>query len=123
MNKIESLTQKIRDNEFTQKWGGQGWCRRWSDCVMNILEDSQEFELVEAREVEYQPGLWHTFVKAVTNDGESYLFNNNGHESKEFYIGFEDEAPVYLLNSRRDSLLMTIREQNKKYIDKKYKYC
>lgn len=123
MLNIEILSSVIDADKETQKWSEPGWCRRWSDRLMDILEDSLLFYEVEAREIEISSELWHTFVRAETADGEVYIFDNSRSKNRQPYIGPERNAPEYLNDSKRDNLLMTERWLRNEGVDNKQKDC
>jgi len=101
----EDLIEIILKKESIVRWQALGWCRTWSDQVMDMLGGMPDiFTDIEAREVELSPAYWHTFVSAKTKEEGRYFFDVRG------FVGKEDDAPPSLQGSRRDSLLMTERE-------------
>ena len=110
---IISIESYLCKNPDVQRWSESGWCRKWTDATMDVLEQMPDiFVKVEAREVEILEEYWHTFVAAETKDGEVYFFiqswcKNNG------YFGKESDAPICLKGNRIDSLVMAARKIEK----------
>ena len=83
-----------------------GLCRIWTGRVLDLVKglDINELELTaEAREVQVEPGLHHTFVR-ITLGEKSYLWDGIGTGKYGPYFGLEDQAPEHLKNSHLDMI-------------------
>ena len=79
-----------------------GLCRIWTNRVLDLIDQlNEEGVVAEAREVQLEPGLYHTFVR-INFGQESYLWDGVGAGGYEPYFGPEDQAPEHLRNSNLD---------------------
>jgi hypothetical protein len=95
----------IQNHEELELYAKPGLCRVWSGKAREILysymETNHEEGIVEAREVEIEPGLSHTFLKLIVNS-ETYLLDGTGVGNFPHYFGEESKAPSHLKNSQLD---------------------
>ncbi len=75
--------------------------------IMKELIRSEINLVFETVEVEYEYGLWHSFLKIELND-ETYIWDGVGVGKEPPYFGSEQDSPMYLRNYRRDNLLMSV---------------
>jgi hypothetical protein len=104
----ESLVSKILESPDCQEVRQKGWCRRWSRCAYLVLKEwaallDVQLE-IEAREVDVELYLSHTFLRLVLPGEQPYLLDGTGIGSYEPYFGYEAEAPEHLKNSTWDPL-------------------
>lgn len=102
---IESL-EKLRHDfskDITLEKGTKvGNCRVWTDRVLDLVDQLNEQGLIaEAREVQLEPGFYHTFVRLSFGE-ESFLWDGIGAGGYGSYFGPEDQAPDHLRNSDLD---------------------
>lgn len=108
---IDNVIRLIGNSEVLGEWTGHGWCRKWTGLALDLLEEMEGvFDLVEAVEVEIGPRYWHSFALAKTKEGEVYFFDGVGYHNNAPYFGKAVDAPDYLKPYRRDSLLMSKRD-------------
>ncbi len=98
---VSGLTTEDEVNRYAQ----EGHCRLW---VLHAAETlMREFGItkneIEFREVEVSPMFFHTFLKVSIGE-DNYFLDGAGVNGSGSYFGLECEAPVYLQNSRQDSL-------------------
>jgi hypothetical protein len=79
-----------------------GLCRVWTKAAMEYIKSNFPNVLVEAREVDLEPDLQHTFLRMSINGQRPFLADGIGSAKYQPYFGFEDEAPTHLQNSRSD---------------------
>jgi len=100
------LTGKIDEDPAVRENQKPGLCRPWSDAVMDVIEkEARKIPngiAAEARQVQLEPFLWHTFV-LLTIDGVQYV-DSIGTEGYPPYRGLLAEAPEYLQQSAVDPI-------------------
>lgn len=83
----------------------RGFCRIWSgrarDVIRQFISENNYDWRVEAREVQIESCLFHTFLRLICGD-QSYVLDGTGVSDFPEYFGPESEAPRHLLNSSRD---------------------
>ena len=103
---IEKIAEYLSKDPILEKRNKLGLCRMWTDRALNLVEGLrvEEQELVaEAREVQVEQGLFHTFVRIKVGE-KSYLWDGVGTSKHDPYFGPEDQAPEYLKNSNLDMI-------------------
>lgn len=85
-----------------------GMCRLWTaEAIRHTLKFIRDYSLpvtAEAREVNINRSLSHTFLKLMADGDFPFLIDNVGVENFPPYIGYEHEAPPHLHNSHFDIL-------------------
>jgi hypothetical protein len=79
-----------------------GLCRQWTKAALDFFEKIRLNISAEAREVEIEPSLQHTFIRI--RGERAYLCDGTGVLDFPPFFGFEDEAPEHLLNSHPDMI-------------------
>jgi len=101
---INKVIQNFSKDPVLEKRNKPGLCRVWTDRVLDLVEgmeeDKQELS-AEAREVQVEPGLFHTFI-ILRMGNKSYLWDGIGTGKHVPYFGPEEQAPEHLKNSRSD---------------------
>ena len=103
---IEKVIEGFSEDIVLKQRSKLGSCRIWTGRVLDLAEglDTDEQGLTaEAREVQIEPGLRHTFVK-ITFGEKSYLWDGVGVGRHGPYFGLEDQAPEHLKNSHLDMI-------------------
>ena len=99
---LEKLRHDFSEDPILEKRTKPGNCRAWAGRVLNLVDQLNEQGLsAEAREVELEPYLFHTFVR-LNFGQESYLWDGVGAGGYEPYFGPEDQAPEHLRYSNLD---------------------
>lgn len=102
---LEQIAYQLRADERLKGVARLGLCRVWSDKAMVRIEEmTNGMVMIEAREVEMEIGLAHTFIRAVCNGEEPFLYDGTGVSSYPPYFGPESQAPEHLLGSRPDMI-------------------
>jgi hypothetical protein len=83
-----------------------GWCRIWTKEAISVVKKYREetglqFK-IEAREVEIEPFLFHTYLRLLTTT-EAYVCDGTGTASYKPFFGLETEA-AHLLPSTVDPI-------------------
>src|SRR3972149_1691814 len=97
--KLVGIITNINNNPLTIETKKVGLCRISAGAVLDLfdnLENRPEDLTVEAREVDLEHGLSHTFLK-LEFAGETYYWDGVGTTKSEPYLGTEQEAPPHLL--------------------------
>ena len=86
-----------------------GLCRDWSRRAMDAIEEFAEDQGIkvirlEAREVEIESNLDHTFILVELEDDKPFILDGTGLAQHAPYFGYEDEAPQHLRNSHLDMI-------------------
>jgi|SRR3989344_3876128 len=100
------ITNTLTDGE-TRRFSVIGLCRVWSKHALDAIEvyateNDISIAEIEAREVEIEPNLYHTFVFLKLDGDQPFLFDGTGLANKEPYFGYEEDAPDHLQNSHPD---------------------
>ncbi len=105
---ISLLPQHLAQIEKVKAVTRLGMCREWTSCAMTEIENLATNlglkVLCEAREVTISPGLSHTFIKVLVEDERPILCDGVGVGKYPSFIGYEDEAPEHLKNSKSDMI-------------------
>lgn len=111
MKEVGQFLSELAKAEAVQAVAGKGWCREWCLRMANLVDElTQEDMVLEIREVEVEPELWHSFLKILISE-ESWFYDGVGVGNHESYLGTENQAPDHLKNSRIDALLMGVRNR------------
>lgn len=102
----------IEKNDYVKKLGLEkgvkGDCRTWtSEAIKKIKEYARitgENITVEAREVEIEPGLSHTFIRLILPENQPFILDGTGAGKYGPFFGPESDAPEHLRNSLDDML-------------------
>lgn len=108
---INKVVNQLKLDFLCAHYARPGHCRKWSMAALQAIEDIKdklEVEYtIEAREVDIERGLSHTFVKLVfriRNSEYTYLLDGTGVAGFKPYFGRERDAPAHLQNSRSDQI-------------------
>lgn len=77
-------------------------CRMWVKVAMERIKTMSDELSIEAREVDLEPHLQHTFLRITHGEDRPFLIDGIGSAKHPPYFGYEDEAPPHLQNSRSD---------------------
>lgn len=100
------LLEEASKDQFLVDKTRVGLCRLWSEEVLRIVDFLQckGYQISgEAREVELDPGLYHTFLR-INTINEVYLWDGAGSGKHRPYFGLESEAPEHLKDSSLDMI-------------------
>lgn len=102
---LEQTAQQLQIDDKLRGVAGLGLCRIWTNRAMDRIKEliSGTVE-IEAREVEVGIGLTHTFIRAMCDGEEPFLYDGTGVGSHQPYFGPESQAPKHLLNSHPDMI-------------------
>lgn len=102
---LEQVAYQLLADDKLKRVTHLGLCRVWTDKAMRRVEEITNGTVgVEAREVEVEIGLAHTFIRAVCDGEEPFLYDGIGVGSHPPYFGPENQAPKHLLNSHPDMI-------------------
>ena len=100
--KVLAATDSLKEFERT------GFCRAWSGNALRVIKTvagEKQFKLlVEAREVYLEPSFSHTFLRLLADGQEAFIIDSIGTEKFPPFVGFENDAPDHLQNSRHDMI-------------------
>jgi len=97
-----SILKDINGIKNIQEVSRIGLCRVWSKAIMEMVKSSFPQVSVEAREVDLEPNLQHTFLRVTIGNQKPFLIDGVGSAKFSPFFGYEDEAPEHLQNSRAD---------------------
>lgn len=97
-----SIVEDIDNLKNLQEINRIGQCRIWSKAIMGMVKLNYPGAIVEAREVNLEPGLQHTFLRIIIDDQRPFIMDGVGTAKFPPFFGFEDEAPTHLQNSKSD---------------------
>jgi len=101
------INQLLQADRLVRENARKGLCRKWTRFAMEatspLVELSPESIQIEAREVDIEPCLSHTFLRAIIH-GKKFILDGTGASTYDPYSGPEDEAPNHLQNSRSDMI-------------------
>lgn len=104
---LSIVIAEVEKNESIRKTCKIGLCRVWSSRVMDLLHSVAEYYginlTVEAKEVDIESNLSHTFLEILYR-GNVYYWDGIGIGNHGAYFGLAEEAPSYLLHSRTDMI-------------------
>ena len=102
---LELIALQLQADDKLSEAARLGFCRVWTGRAMEKVEEMLNGIVeIEAREVEVGIGLTHTFIRAVCNGEEAFLFDGTGVSSYPPYFGLESRAPKHLLGSHPDMI-------------------
>lgn len=108
----QSIVDVIKGDKDIDQVTKIGLCRIWTKKVINLIKRNFPDIQIEAREIDLEPGLQHTFLRVEKPGQKAYFLDGVGTTKYPPFIGFEDEAPKHLKNSHSDMI--------NSYIDKKH---
>jgi hypothetical protein len=97
-----SILEDINGLRNLQEINKIGQCRVCSKAIMEMVKLNFPQVLVEAREVNLEPDLQHTFLRITIDNKKPFLIDEVGSAKYPPYAGYESEAPEQLQNSRAD---------------------
>lgn len=101
----QKIADALRTDRRTTSQAKPGLCRRWTGNGLDVIRSLHLRGVsAQAREVDYEPSLQHSFIGADVL-GEAYLFDGTGVGSEPPYFGPAEDAPKHLQNSRRDGMI------------------
>jgi len=96
------IVDRIENDEHIKEVTKIGLCRVWSKVAKDYITSNYPEIIVEAREVDLEPYLQHTFLRLIIKNEEPFLIDGIGSVKFPPFSGFESEAPEHLRNSRMD---------------------
>lgn len=101
----QKIADALKTDRRTTSQAKPGLCRRWTGNGLAVIKGLHLIGVsAQAREVDYEHSLQHTFIGADVS-GEAYLFDGTGVGDEDPYFGPAKDAPNHLQNSRPDRMI------------------
>lgn len=108
IERYQTIVQHLQTDEHTLAAAVPGLCRIWTREAIKILKHYQEIFglslLLQAREVELEPGLTHTYLRLVLDHEEAWTLDGTGTLSFQPYFGPEKNSPFNIDASTFDPI-------------------
>jgi hypothetical protein len=107
-----SIVDAVKSDKNIAEITKVGLCRLWAKNTIKLISQSFPNVEIEAREVDLEASLQHTFLRIVIPGEKPYVYDGVGTSKYPPFLGYEDDAPSHLKNSHPDMI--------NSYVDKKY---